>query len=196
MDQLVSTLGVGDLHVPRLPQGVIVVAMDSGAQCEALAESFLDARFATLRLAGTPPPGGLSSHASIKALRDQVLAATDWVGARTELAGLPIGVFGCKGGGSAALAAATERPEAFRAVVSHDGRPMLAGSALQGVRAATLLIVAGEDAASVAFSQDAMARVQGIAEIEVLPAGEVLDEAGTRAHVARLARRWFERFLA
>jgi dienelactone hydrolase len=112
------------------------------------------------------------------------------------LASLPVGVYGTECGGSAALAAATERPEAFRAIVARDGAPPLAGAAFGGVRAATLLIVNAEDTAAIAFSQDAMTRVQGIAEIEVLvTSGAGFDESETRAQVARLARRWFTRFL-
>jgi dienelactone hydrolase len=195
MDHLLSTSTVGELHVPDLPQGLVVVANDGEASCEIMAEALHEAHFATLQLATGAAGDDSGSHASVKALRDQLLAATDWIGACPELAGLPIGLFGTDAGGTAALAAATERPTVFRAVVSRDGRPVLAGSALQELRAATLLIVGDQDDASVAFSQDAMARVQGIAEIEILAATDALDEAGTSAHVARLARRWFERFL-
>jgi pimeloyl-ACP methyl ester carboxylesterase len=196
MHQLRSTAThVGELQVPDLPLGVVVVA-DGDAHAQLMTEELHDAYFATLQLDPEAIILGLNhSRASMRALVDQVLSAADWIGGRPDLADLPVGVFGYDAGGSAALAAATERPHAFRAVVSRDGQPFLAGSTLVGVRAATLLIVDAQDEASIAFSQDAMTRVEGIAELEILAAGETLDSARTRAQVARLARRWFARFL-
>lgn len=197
MGQLLSKrTDVGELHVPPFPRGVVVVAADGDTHVQVLTEELHEAHFATLQLDNEAPvPSTAGSRAAVRAMVDQVLAAADWIDGRADLAGLPIGLLGCETGGSAALAAATERPGAFRAIVSRDTRPLLAGAALADLRAATLLIVDGEDEASVAFSQDAMTRVHGIAELEILPPGEVLDLAGARAHVARLARRWFARFL-
>ncbi len=190
MSQLLgSANGVGELRVPQAPLGIIVV-MDE--QPGVVRDTLDAARFATLQFdSGTFVPDGVPSRECVRAMIDQLLAATDWIAARQELAGLGVGIFGSAAGGSAALAAAAERPTAFRAIVARDGRPMLGGSALGGVLAATLLIADGQDDASVAFSQDAMARVQGIAELEIIGA----TDAGTAAHVANLARRWFARFL-
>jgi dienelactone hydrolase len=190
MSQLLgSATGVGELRVPQAPLGIIVVFDEQPA----VVRDTLDAaRFVTLQLDSAAfGSDALASRAYIRGIIDQLLAATDWIAARGELAGLAVGVFGSAAGGSAALAAATERPTAFRAIVARDGRPTLGGSALGGVLAATLFIADGQDDAAVAFSQDAMTRVQGIAELEILGASD----AGTPAHVASLARRWFARFL-
>lgn len=192
---LSMTSHVGELHVPPLPLGVVVVALRSDPHREFMTGELNEAQFATLELEAADGAAANGSREVVRAIVDRLLAATDWLGGRPDLAGLPIGVFGAELGGSAALAAAAERPGTFRAIVSCDGRPQLAGAALADLRAATLLIVDGEDEASIAFSQDAMTRVNGIAELEILPAGEVLDEAGAHAHVSRLARRWFARFL-
>jgi dienelactone hydrolase len=192
-----TTSTVGSLYVPPAPRGVVVLVANGKPHAEVLSRSLHDSQLATLRLEG--PDGFVGAPASSGHVREivgRLLAAADWLGARADLSSLPIGVFGAEMGGSAALAAATQRPDAFRAIVARDGSPPLAGAALGGVRAATLLIVDAGDAAAISFSQDAMTRVQGIAEIEILVTNAAgFDDPETRAQVARLARRWFTRFL-
>ena len=189
MSQLLgSSTGVGELRVPQAPLGIILVMDDQPGLVRDTLEA---AHFATLQLDNGALANAPASRAYVRGIIDQLLGAADWIAGRQELAGLGVGVFGSAAGGSAALAAATERPTAFRAIVALDGRPALGGSALGGVLAATLLIADGQDDASVAFSQDAMTRVQGIAELEIIGAAD----PGTPVHVANLARRWFARFL-
>ncbi len=62
-----------------------------------------------------------------------------------QLSSLPIGLLGASTGAAAALLAAARLPQEVAAVVSRGGRPDLAGTALDEVRAATLLIVGGAD---------------------------------------------------
>lgn len=54
-------------------------------------------------------------------------------------------LFGASTGTAAALTAAAERPDRVLAVVSRDGRPDLAGDALEQVQAPVLLVVGGQD---------------------------------------------------
>ncbi|HSL20771.1 MAG TPA: hypothetical protein VK886_04495 [Vicinamibacterales bacterium] len=198
MDQLLNIDPAiwGELRVPPSPQGLVLV-MDSveGDAAAALATILHLASFATFRLDQVcATPTAPAVH--VRNLTNLLLAAAEWVEGRPELNGLPVGLFGAHAGGGAALAAAARRPDAFRAVVSRAGLPHLSGAALDGVRAATLLIADRQDHSSVAFGQEAMARVAGIAELEILPgAPSTYDDAGTAAHVAHLARRWFTRFL-
>lgn len=186
-------------HVPANARGVVVVAAaDAKLERDGLLVATLhDAGIGTLMLEVVTPATGAVSLAALRALTSRLVAAGDWLARQTESAGLPLGVFGSDVAAGAVLAAAASRPDMFRAVVSRTGRPELAGSALDQVRAATLLIVAGHDHPSIASHQEAMTRVRGIAELEIVPGPtDTLDEPDANAHVARLTRRWFARFLA
>jgi len=83
------------------------------------------------------------------------------------------------------------------AVVSRGGRPDLAGAALAGVRAPTLLIVGGLDQVVLELNRQAMARMElATVELEVVPgASHLFEEPGTLERVAELARDWFRRHL-
>ena len=83
-----------------------------------------------------------------------------------------------------------------RAVVSR-GRPDLAGDALTWVSAPTLLIVGGHDTEAVDLNRRAAARMRAEVRIEVVPgAGHLLEEAGAREAVSRLAADWCRRHLS
>jgi putative phosphoribosyl transferase len=76
--------------------------------------------------------------------------------------------------------------------VSRGGRPDLAGDALPGVRAPTLLIVGGEDTEVLALNRDAAARMRPAPAIEVVPgAGHLFSEPGALERVGELALSWF-----
>jgi dienelactone hydrolase len=122
--------------------------------------------------------------------------AMDWLADDEETRDLPAGLFGASTGGGAALVAAAERPEAVRAVVSRGGRPDLAGEALAGVRAPTLLIVGERDHPVIAMNRDALARLECEKRLEIVPgASHLFEEPGTLERVAELAAAWFERHL-
>ena len=73
----------------------------------------------------------------IPPLAERLAHAVDWVQRRSGI-GLPLGLLGAGVGAAAALVAAVRLPGAVGAVVSHDGRPGLAGDALELARAPTL----------------------------------------------------------
>jgi pimeloyl-ACP methyl ester carboxylesterase len=101
-------------------------------------------------------------------------------------------LFGASTGAAAALAAAAERPDAVKAVVSRGGRPDLAGDDLPSVRQPTLLIVGGRDTVVLRLNQEAMARLAGETRLEIVPgASHLFPEPGALEHVARLATDWF-----
>src|SRR5205823_2811086 len=95
--------------------------------------------------------------------------ATDWLQSEPDTSALPIGYFGASTGGGAALVAAAQRPEIVDAVVSRGGRPDLAGAALPHVRAATLLIVGGDDVPVIGMNEEARARMQAQVELRIVP---------------------------
>jgi putative phosphoribosyl transferase len=189
-----------ELHVPRGPRALVVLAgrRQEPAGPDPVAESLHDASIATLELGLNDQPGGphRASRALVISQAEQVLAAADWVSAQPELAQLPLGVFGARTAGGVALAAAAKRPGVFRAVVSTAGRPDLAPG-LDDMHAATLFIVADDDEPSITINQEAMARVRGIAELEVLAGTpDSLTEGASLAYIAQITRRWFARFLS
>jgi pimeloyl-ACP methyl ester carboxylesterase len=124
-------------------------------------------------------------------------AVSDWACEQQEFSGLPLGYLGTGPDAAAAVAAAAERRERVHAVVAGGGRPDLVGRTLERLSVPALLIVGAHDADAVAGNQEAMARMRTIVELEVIAgASDDFTEPGALAHVARLARRWFTRFLA
>ena len=105
---------------------------------------------------------------------------------------LNLGFFGASTGGGAAVVAAAELGQKIRAVVSRGGRPDLAGKALLKVRAATLLIVGGEDALVIRLNEEALRALQCEKALRIVAgAGHLFEEAGTLDAVADLASEWF-----
>jgi putative phosphoribosyl transferase len=108
-----------------------------------------------------------------------------------------IGYFGSSTGAAAALVAAAGAPERIDAIVSRGGRPDLAESRLAGVRAATLLIVGGNDQPVVRLNEQALAQLRCPKDLVVIPgATHLFPEPGALEEVARLARDWFVQHLA
>ncbi len=117
----------------------------------------------------------------------------DWVGSQPALQGLNLGLFGASTGAAAALVAAARRPAQAAAVVSRGGRPDLAGEALGHVRAATLLIVGGNDLPVLELNRAALQELRGEKELKiVLGATHLFEQPGALEEVSRLAREWFQ----
>ncbi|MFU8803063.1 MAG: hypothetical protein ACNA8W_04560, partial [Bradymonadaceae bacterium] len=86
---------------------------------------------------------------------------------------------------------------ARRAVAAVVTKADLAGEALEHVTAPTLLIVGGDDVPVIGMNQDAMDRMRGHVELEIVPgATHLFVEPGTLDEAARLAARWFEKYLS
>jgi len=129
----------------------------------------------------------------ISLLTTRLSAATEWALRAPQLRGLAVAYFGASTGAAAALAAAAEIPQ-VTAVVSRGGRPDLAGPALPRVRAATLLIVGGNDPQVLSLNQQALGQLRCEAELAVVPgATHLFVEPGALERVASLATAWFAR---
>lgn len=74
----------------------------------------------------------------IPLLAERVIEATLWISAESDIADLPLGLFGASTGAGAALQAAAELRPRVAAVVSRGGRPDLAGAHLARVMATIL----------------------------------------------------------
>jgi len=198
----------GDLAIPEGARGVVLFAHGSGSSRQsprnrfvaaALLEGGLGTLLFDLLTEEEEEQERYTRHLrfDIGLLARRLVDVTDWLARRPEASGLKLGYFGASTGAGAALVAAAERPEAVGAVVSRGGRPDLAGEALTRVLAPTLLIVGGADTPVIDLNRQAMARMAAPVSLVIVPgATHLFEEPGTLEEVARLARDWFERFLA
>ena len=192
------------LTVPPDARGVIVFAHGTGSdrrspRNQMVAKVLQSAGFGTLLFdLMTCDEAALPGHSlGVEDAAARLLHVTEWLRARPEAAGLPIGYFGSSSGAAAALVAAAERPQAVGAVVSRGGRPDLATRWLPRVLAPTLLIVGGSDHTVLDLNQEAQRHLGGISLLEVVKgAGHLFEEAGTLPQAAALARAWFLRHLS
>lgn len=131
----------------------------------------------------------------IPLLTGRLVKMIDWLSSYDLIYHLPIGLFGASTGAAAALDAAAERPERVSAVVSRGGRPDLAKD-LRYVRAATLLIVGGDDEPVIEMNRTALAKLCCGKKLEIVPgATHLFEETGALERVATLAGEWFEQHL-
>jgi dienelactone hydrolase len=134
---------------------------------------------------------------NIRLLADRLNQISAWVRGNQGTAILPIGYFGASTGSAAALIAAAENPDNAGAVVSRGGRPDLATSYLSRVRAPTLLIVGGADAAVIDMNKEAQAQMRSSpTRMEIIRgATHLFEEPGALEKVAELASAWFQQYL-
>ena len=198
----------GDLVVPPGASGIVLFAHGSGSGRHSPRNRYV---------AGLLQAGGLATllvdlltpeeevvdlrtghlRFDIGLLAGRLVGASDWLAEQPVTRDLQVGYFGASTGGGAALVAAAERPRAVHAVVSRGGRPDLAGAALPRVLAPTLLIVGGRDTPVIEMNEAALARLECVKRLEIVSgATHLFEEPGTLEEVARLARDWFERYLA
>ncbi|NEE09054.1 hydrolase [Streptomyces sp. SID7499] len=127
----------------------------------------------------------------IPLLGRRLVAALDWLAREPGTSDLPVVLFGASTGAGAALAAAAQRPDRVRAVVSRGGRPDLAGDALDDVRAPVLLIVGGRDTHVLRLNEEAARRLPGPHTLHVVPgATHLFEEPGALDRVTEAARQW------
>ena len=198
----------GNLHLPAGARGIVLFAHGSGSsrhsprnryvasvlQAGGLATLLID-----LLTADEETVDLRTRHLrfDIGLLAERLVDATDWLAQHPDTRLLRVGYFGASTGGGAALVAAAQRPEDVGAAVSRGGRPDLAGPALPHVRAPTLLIVGGRDVPVIAMNQEALAQLRCEKRLEIIPgATHLFEEPGTLEQVARLARDWFNHYLA
>ncbi|MDR5729196.1 MAG: phosphoribosyltransferase family protein [Terriglobia bacterium] len=132
---------------------------------------------------------------NIELLTKRLVGVTQWITRHPTAQKLSIGYFGASTGAAAALAAAARLPSLIAAVVSRGGRPDLAGSVLNSVRAPVLLIVGGNDEMVIGLNRQAFQRLTGQdKQLVIVPgATHLFEEAGALEKVAQLAADWFSR---
>lgn len=198
----------GDLALPGEFIGVVLFAHGSGsgrhsARNRQVARWLQEAGIATLLfdlLTAQEEEVDLRTRQhrfDIALLTRRMEDAAAWAAAQPALKGLPIGFFGASTGSAAALIAAAQLGAKVSAVVSRGGRPDLAGpAALAAVTAPTLLIVGGDDQEVLRLNEQALAQLQCVKRLAVVPgATHLFEEPGTLEKVGELAAAWFSRHL-
>jgi len=186
------------LGAPFGARGLVVFAHGSGSgrmspRNNYVADQLREAGLATLLLDLLTPAEAEDRRNvfDVELLAGRLLEATAWARDQGRLRGLPVGYFGASTGAGAALLAAARQPETA-AVVSRGGRPDLALDALPQVRAPSLLIVGGHDAAVLELNRAAAQRMRAEVELAIIPeAGHLFEEPGALDEVIVLARDWF-----
>ncbi|HSX20900.1 MAG TPA: dienelactone hydrolase family protein [Gammaproteobacteria bacterium] len=197
----------GSLHIPKNAAGLVLFVHGSGssrfsARNQHVARVLNDHKLATLLFdLLTSEEEKIDNHTrelrfDIDFLSSRLIDATQWCHKQPAIKDFPIGYFGASTGGAAALVAAAQLGDLVKAVVSRGGRPDLAGKFLHQVKAATLLIVGGNDHPVIEMNKDAFANLTCLKEIKIVPgATHLFEEPGTLDEVAKLARKWFVQYL-
>ncbi len=199
-----STTLDADLALPNEPRGMVVFAHGSGSSRRSPRNLYVASRlhaggFGTL-LFDLLTPDEQRADESTRTLRfDVSLLASRLLAATRALAHdstLPPwrAYFGASTGAAAALVAAATEPKLVGAVVSRGGRPDLAGSALEAVRAPTLLIVGGNDLDVLELNEQALRTLRCAKALAVVPgATHLFPEAGALDDVCDHASAWLDR---
>ncbi len=127
----------------------------------------------------------------VELLAERLLGATRWAWLQPEIKTLKVSYFGASTGGAAALIAAANSGTIV-SVVSRGGRPDLADIYLPKVKAATLLIVGGNDHTVIELNQTALTKMNCTKKLTLISgATHLFDEPGALEQVSRLASSWF-----
>jgi putative phosphoribosyl transferase len=192
----------GTLTLPPYPLGVVLFAHGSGSsrfsrRNRVVADALVSARIGTL-LFDLLTEGEAAERGNVfdvELLAQRLRSATDWIAARPATADLHIGYFGASTGAAAALIAAAQDAR-VRAIVSRGGRPDLADDYLSRVVAPTLLIVGSADTQVLELNMQALVRLGGVKQLEVVHnATHLFEEPGALEQVVALARSWFAEHL-
>ncbi len=194
----------GHLSVPVGARGLVVFAQGSGnsrhnPRNQVVADALQRAGFGTLVSDLLTPVEAASRTRSfdIGLLTDRLLGLTAWLRSRPGLCRREVAYVGIGTGAAAALRAAAVPGNTVAAIVSRGGRPDLAGEAVAGVHAPTLLVVGSADPDVLALNRLAFSRMtceHRLAEVE--GAGHLFEEPGALDQVADLAVHWFSDHLA
>jgi len=192
----------GELNLPPRPIGIVVSAdtHDGPGMAErqaALVTAMAHKGLATL-LFNPLTPAELQERQGVldmPRLSSRIAQALAWLADRPELNKLPIGLLGVNQGASVALHAAACLPRRVFALVTHGGRPDLAGARLRQVQAPTLLMLGSEDLGLLELGRYAARDLPGTRQVEVIagaapPQGQLLSDLA-----AAMAGRWFAQHL-
>ena len=129
---------------------------------------------------------------NIELLAQRLVQVTQWLIKFPRIQRLPLGYFGASTGAASALVAASALQRKISAIVSRGGRPDLAKDQLYMVETPTLLIVGSEDNVVLDLNKQALEKLAGIKNLEIVEgATHLFEEAGALEQVAQLSGDWF-----
>lgn len=184
----------GHLTMPADASGVVVFAHGTGSdrhshRNRSVAAALQAAGLGTL-LFDLVAESDAGRTIDVTTASRRLIAVTEWL--QTQWPHRPVGFYGSSSGAAVALAAAAQRPDLVRAVVSRGGRPDLASAWLPAVAAPTLLIVGERDAAVLDVNREAERHLTCPHLLRIVNgAGHLFEETGTLAQAGALARTWF-----
>jgi dienelactone hydrolase len=194
---------IGDLAIPRRPDGIVVFAHGSGSsrlspRNREVAQALVQANLATLLFDLLTHDEEVAERYTrhlrfdIPLLAERLIGAIEWIRVHDRIATLPVGVFGASTGAAAALIAAA-RLSNVGAVVCRGGRPDLAADALARVRCPTLLIVGSADTDVLELNRRAMQQMTAHTKLHVVRgATHLFEEPGALDEVTDVAAAWFQ----
>ncbi len=197
----------GFLYLPENATGLVLFVHGSGSsrhslRNKAVAEEFNDYGLATLLFDLLTEEEEkidlVTRHLrfDMTLLAERVLLTTKWIQNHEHTSKMKIGYIGSSTGAAAALVAASSTGNAVSAIVSRGGRPDLAGEALRKVKAPTLFIVGENDDAVLSLNQQALAELNCIKKLAIVPgATHLFEEKGTLEQASHMARHWFLQYL-
>jgi putative phosphoribosyl transferase len=197
----------GNLMVPSGAKGVVVFAHGSGSsrfspRNQYVAKELNKAGIATFLIdLLTKEEDEIDMYTAqfrfdIDLLAHRLVGATEWLKTNPATRNLVLGYFGASTGAAAALIAAAKLPKDIKAVVSRGGRPDLALGHIAKVKAPTLFIVGGNDLVVIDLNKKAMKSFSAKKKLAIVPgASHLFEEPGKLEEVAKLAIRWFSKYL-
>lgn len=195
--------GVVGSSVISPPLGIVIFAHGSGSsrmspRNQHVANLLRQHGLATLLLdlLTTEEQYVISKRFDIALLTTRLAEAVRWARDQENLKDLPIALFGASTGAAAALRVAAVANATIRAVVSRGGRVDLTGPLLRRVKAATLLIVGGEDREVLELNQRALEQLTCEKRLAIIPgATHLFEEPGALDDVGHLAAYWLRNHL-
>lgn len=193
----------GTFSVPENATGIVLFSHGSGSSRLSprnmyVAEMLQENGLATLLfdLLTEEEDQSYENRFDIDLLTERLIAVTHWVMDQPETRELPLGYFGASTGAASALMAAAHFGTHIKAVVARGGRPDLSMNYLDKVKAATLLIVGGNDYPVLLLNQKAFHALMCKKELEIVSgASHLFEEPGKMEAVAHLAAGWFKKYL-
>lgn len=156
----------GWLYLPPDPEGFVIFAssrdlMRIDRRQVDLSEALNRRGLGTLLFDLVETTDSAEAERDVGTLAGRLIGATGWSRKQWGVSGLPLGYLGSGLGSAAALSAAAVHIPTIRAVVSHGGRPDLAGEALASVQTPTLLLPDAENGLEIEAASTAAARLSG-----------------------------------
>ena len=196
----------GDLLLSPSARAVIVCPEGIGDEVirsasHGLAESLQNPQFATLSIRLlTKQEADLDARTEamrfdVDLLSRRLTAVTWWLKDQSQTAKLPIGYFAVSTAAAAALLSAADTSELVDAIVAVDGRPDLAGTALNQVIAPTLLVVTQGGRELLQHNEAALAALSAEKKLECVPGMQSLTAADGIGRVLEFTKSWFKTYL-